>query len=192
MKSILKLASLAAFLGCTVQGADQTNIITVTLPPWTGVGGSAPEKTVQFLTNQVVTVVGGFNTIWSSTAIVSPPAVQLEFANGDIVRNYIAGQFGPSVRSSAVELGNKFVGLTKMTLRGVDTTGHAITLAVSTPGSEPTSVPSGTVVIPTDATGPVRIILESSTDLVTWTEANPGTYGRDNPKRFFRVRAVNQ
>ena len=32
--------------------------------------------------------------------------------------------------------------------------------------------------------------MESSTDMVTWTEALPGTYGTDTEKRFFRLRAV--
>ena len=54
------------------------------------------------------------------------------------------------------------------------------------------TVPTSAVVIPTDATGPVDVILESSTDLVNWTQANPGTYGASTTKRFFRVRAVNQ
>jgi len=58
--------------------------------------------------------------------------------------------------------------------------------------STTTTTPTSAVVIPTDATGPVNVILESSTDLVTWTEANPGTYGASTTKRFFRVRAVNQ
>ena len=58
--------------------------------------------------------------------------------------------------------------------------------------SNTTTTPTSSVVIPTDATGPVDVILESSTDLVTWTQANPGTYGASTTKRFFRVRAVNQ
>jgi hypothetical protein len=45
------------------------------------------------------------------------------------------------------------------------------------------------VVIPNDAGGPVTVILESSTDLITWTAANPGTYGTTSTNRFFRVRA---
>ena len=53
-----------------------------------------------------------------------------------------------------------------------------------------TSVPSNSVVIPEDATGPVTILLESSTDLITWTSALPGSYGQSTVKRFFRVRAV--
>jgi len=58
--------------------------------------------------------------------------------------------------------------------------------------STTTTTPTSAVVIPTDATGPVNVILESSTDLVNWTQANPGTYGASTTKRFFRVRAVNQ
>jgi hypothetical protein len=50
--------------------------------------------------------------------------------------------------------------------------------------------PSNTVVIPEDVAGPVSIILESSTDLVTWTAANPGMYGSSTAKRFFRLRAT--
>lgn len=51
-------------------------------------------------------------------------------------------------------------------------------------------IPVNTVVIPSDASGPVQIILESSEDLVTWTPVNPGTYGSSTERRFFRVRAV--
>ena len=59
---------------------------------------------------------------------------------------------------------------------------------VSETGTNPT--PSNTVVIPSDAAGPVEIILESSVDLVNWTRAEPGEYGASTEKRFFRLRAV--
>ena len=58
--------------------------------------------------------------------------------------------------------------------------------------SVPTVQFANTVVIPDDGGGPVQIIFESSTDLITWTAANPGTYGTTNQKRFFRLRAVRQ
>jgi hypothetical protein len=48
------------------------------------------------------------------------------------------------------------------------------------------------VVIPEQAGGQFQVILESSTDMVTWTAANPGAYGGDTAKRFFRVRCVRQ
>lgn len=52
--------------------------------------------------------------------------------------------------------------------------------------------PNTGVVIPSDATGPVQIILESSSDLVNWIPSLPGTYGSTYTNRFFRVRAVAQ
>lgn len=58
--------------------------------------------------------------------------------------------------------------------------------------SAPSQGPSNTVVIPTNATGDVEIIMESSTDLVNWTSANLGTYSSDESNRFFRIRAVTQ
>ena len=51
-------------------------------------------------------------------------------------------------------------------------------------------IPSSAVVIPSDSSGPVQIILESSEDMVNWNSANPGTYGASTNERFFRVRAV--
>jgi hypothetical protein len=56
----------------------------------------------------------------------------------------------------------------------------------------PTQLPSNSVVIPSDANGNVRVVLESSVDMVNWTEALPGTYGASTTKRFFRIRVVNQ
>jgi hypothetical protein len=52
------------------------------------------------------------------------------------------------------------------------------------------SIPSTAVVIPSDAGGPVNIVLESSSDLINWTAALPGTYGSSTTNRFFRVKAV--
>jgi hypothetical protein len=51
-------------------------------------------------------------------------------------------------------------------------------------------IPASSVLIPSDSSGPIEVILESSTDLVNWTGALPGTYGSSSENRFFRVRAV--
>ena len=70
------------------------------------------------------------------------------------------------------------------------TSGMALfTYEVSSPGSQ--FQPSTGVVIPEDGTGTVTVIMESSADLVNWTQALPGTYGRTEPRRFFRLRIVN-
>ena len=52
------------------------------------------------------------------------------------------------------------------------------------------TIPSNAVVIPSNSSGPVQIVLESSEDMVNWNSANPGTYGASTNERFFRVRAV--
>lgn len=52
--------------------------------------------------------------------------------------------------------------------------------------------PSTAVVIPTDATGPVQVLFESSADLVNWNSALPGTYSANTTNRFFRTRIVRQ
>ena len=68
------------------------------------------------------------------------------------------------------------------------------TTTISSPGTVLGSgLPSTAVVIPSQTTGPVNIILESSTDLVNWTPTSPGTFGGNNStNRFFRVRAQAQ
>ena len=58
------------------------------------------------------------------------------------------------------------------------------------PSTEALKKPSTAVVIPADDQGDVESIMESSTDMVTWTEALPGTYGTSTAKRFFRLRSV--
>ena len=47
-------------------------------------------------------------------------------------------------------------------------------------------------VIPEDENGQYQVILESSTDLITWTVTNAGTYGGTTTKRFFRTRIVKK
>jgi len=60
-----------------------------------------------------------------------------------------------------------------------------------------TSIPSAqiastAVVVPSNATGDVDVLLEQSTDMITWTQCLPGTYNASTQKRFFRVRAVEK
>ena len=50
-------------------------------------------------------------------------------------------------------------------------------------------VPNNSVVIPSSYQGNVEIMLETSNDLVEWTQALPGTYNPATSSRFFRVRA---
>jgi len=49
--------------------------------------------------------------------------------------------------------------------------------------------PSNAIVIPSSPSGSVNVVLESSTDLINWSAAIPGSFGSNTEKRFFRVRA---
>jgi hypothetical protein len=86
-------------------------------------------------------------------------------------------------------------GPTNLTLRGpltVRSHGDLATIEVLKADRRgPDLGPSNSVVIPSDSSGPVEIILESSVDLISWAAALPGTYGASTERRFFRLRAVS-
>lgn len=63
--------------------------------------------------------------------------------------------------------------------------------STSSSSSSPT-ISSSSVVVPSNATGDVDVLLEQSTDMITWTQCLPGTYNASTQKRFFRVRAVEK
>jgi len=133
-----------------------------------------------------VTVPEG-NIIEFGTPIASDAGsffVNYDFGGGAVRRVNDLNMFGattryvgPLVLSAGVFNDNAFV---------------SIPYRITNPTSAATVVPSNAVVIPTNATGNVQIILESSTDLVNWVNATPGTYGSSTQSRFFRVRAVQQ
>jgi hypothetical protein len=62
------------------------------------------------------------------------------------------------------------------------------TLSITRANSVANVIPANAVVIPEDAGGQFQVILESSTDLLNWAAANPGSYGGSTAKRFFRTR----
>lgn len=59
-------------------------------------------------------------------------------------------------------------------------------------GSEQAPSKKFATVIPENASGNVRIVLEQSTDLINWSSANPGIFPPSTSKRFFRVRSVEE
>lgn len=54
----------------------------------------------------------------------------------------------------------------------------------------PQTTPSQVVVIPDDGQGDREVLLESSTDMVTWTPTQAGLFNSNNAARFFRVRII--
>ena len=110
------------------------------------------------------------------------------------------GQNAPSVASGGS--GSGVVSLLPIVIAGVSNTispftqSTYLTIRIRTKAeylsslTVPSVAISSAVVIPEDAAGPVNVVMESSTDLVTWVAANPGTYGASTARRFFRVRAI--
>jgi len=90
---------------------------------------------------------------------------------------------GPAKFSVVVENQGE-TGIVSLKLVATETSGGQAGLTT------PEGVPSNAVVIPEDISGLVEIILESSSDLVTWNAALPGKYAAADSPRFFRVRAV--
>ncbi len=131
----------------------------------------------------------------------TPINVTLNVTNGQLARiiywNAVNASLSMSVGGSSfllvnggIDISTKtpvVVGPATITLTANNNNYGLCTIELVNP-SEPFT-PSNAVVIPADAGGPVNIILESSTDLITWTVASPGTYGTSTEKRFFRVRA---
>lgn len=54
------------------------------------------------------------------------------------------------------------------------------------------TVPSNAVVIPSNNSGNVQVIMECSEDLVTWAACEPGSRGPGNNGKFFRVRVEKE
>jgi hypothetical protein len=136
-------------------------------------------------TNQIVSLVG---YDWYDR-----PTVTGNLSDGTLINlNPYFSQNGNFVVASQIP--QTFTGLTNITVNSFGNPNWA-TFQITTPASAnvvSNYVPADAIVIPASATGNVQIILESSTDLVNWTAANPGTYGASSAtNRFFRVRAVH-
>jgi hypothetical protein len=116
------------------------------------------------LNGQTITYAQGGSP---SYQILNPPSV-VGPATITLVNTYAAGNCSPNLPASAI-----------CTIQTSPTVSYWSN-----------SIPSTAVVIPNDNGGPVTIIMESSTDLISWTPALPGNYGTTSSNRFFRVRAA--
>jgi hypothetical protein len=174
---------LTAILGLSFTGAAQTPSY-VTL--YSGTNGiNYPVQT-----NQLVSLVG---YDWTDQ-----PYVYGILANGKGI-----SLLAPSATQAATNYANipqivtglTNIGVNAGDFKGVNEPGWA-TFQITTPGWTTVVsnyVPADAIVIPSSVTGNVQIILESSSDLVNWTAASPGTYGASSgTNRFFRVRAAMQ
>jgi hypothetical protein len=170
MKRLL-LASLLVSLVATVTGLAQTKTVTLTAT----LGQTASYNCDS---NSVITVDSLLQNFLSTTAPIATFSFtdgrQLSCSSGQTYSNHIV-----------------LTAVTNVTLgaSSVSPVASIMTFTITTPNSQ-SYLPINTVVIPSDAKGPVQIIMESSSDLVNWVSAVPGIYGSTYTNRFFRVRAV--
>jgi hypothetical protein len=78
----------------------------------------------------------------------------------------------------------------QLRVRAVSGTTSAI-LMITSDGATSGSSAKYATVIPENSQTNVNVILEQSTDLVTWTTVVPGEFPPNASKRFFRVRSAN-
>jgi len=153
-----------SLVATTTLGNCQTQIVTLK-------SGSLNPPSFSLSSNQIVTL----NNVYNGG---STPITSFFFANGfqiDHVGNDVANKI-------------TYTGLTNISLSI-----GAATFTVLTPLTNSISVtPVNSVVIPSDAKGNVQVVLESSSDLVSWIPSQAGIYGNTYTNRFFRVRALAQ
>jgi hypothetical protein len=119
----------------------------------------------------------------------------------------LASQGGVLTINGAVIASSAETGPQEIALPMIISSGNSITVAKITGASVDSSavievrdatagiegaVPLNAVVIPENTSGTFVVILESSTDMITWLPAVPGQYGSDTSRRFFRTRIVRQ
>ena len=84
------------------------------------------------------------------------------------------------------KIGSKFTGVTQV--RVSSTT--IITLKITKNGATQSGATEAKVKVPTDATGDVQVVMESSEDGKTWVLAGPGPYPAKGSNLQFRIRIV--
>jgi len=120
----------------------------------------------------------------------SNSTISMELTIGEHVISYIGLQFDNPTSIPKIAGPAEFRVYLEPYYRPQNSYAYLTTFKITRANAAPSTVPSTAVVIPNDAEGQYEVLLESSTDMITWTSAQPGTYGGDTVKRFFRTRIV--
>jgi hypothetical protein len=83
-----------------------------------------------------------------------------------------------------------YTGITKLQLS--ENYRFAVTLKITPPAEINAVGPTSVLVIPENSTGDYDIILESSTDMTTWTPIHSQSVSSSNPTNLFRTRIVKK
>ena len=145
--------------------------------------GNTPSKTVA--SSSIVEVVG---TNKNNDGNVE--YLKLTFADGAVNRMVLRGKESGQFTDMR---GNTFSGLTAVALEqanGTPAPNTCVTLKI-TPASEIGATPPGAVlVLPENSTGDYEVIIQSSDDLVSWTNVISHHVNATSAPNFFRARIV--
>jgi len=167
---------------------------------------NSPYASATYLGNgqTMVTISPSRSQFNCSYLVASNQIVTLNTFNGvsgsQLYVYFANGTYFESIGSGGIQITKgselQFTGATNVNFSGPVSNAGGAGVATFTVCTQSTNylacLPVNSVVIPSDATGPVQIILESSSDLINWVPSLPGTYGSTYTNRFFRVRAVAQ
>ncbi len=171
MKRILAVI-LAALSVSTVQAVEY-------------VSRKPPNSSKSVAATDLVEIVGCSN-IRSSGVL----PLTLTFSDGTEVNVALGGYRRDGVNSGtafATTLGQKYTGLT--TIRSKAST-DVITLKITSASEINAVTPSSVLVLPENSTGDFDVIIESSSDLVSWLPFFSQTVNSQTARRFFRTRVV--
>ena len=145
--------------------------------------GSTPSKAVA--SGSTVEVVGT-NKNNDGTA----DYLKLTFADGAVTPNLLRGKESGQFNDMK---GNTFSGLTAVTLEqanGTPAPNTCVTLKI-TPASEIGATPAGAVlVLPENSVGDYEVIIQSSNDMVNWTNVITHPVTATSSPNFFRARII--
>lgn len=166
----------------TTMGNCATQIVTL------AVANSATLFTNAYTlsTNKIVTLT----SVGGSVAGGGSASVYVVFTSANGINT--TQQIATGTQNSNVPA--TYTGLSKVALYNLNASSTiSATFTILTPSTNSvTTIPVNSVVIPSDATGNVQIVLESSSDMVNWIPSQAGTYGNTYSNRFFRVKAIAQ
>jgi len=163
MKPTLLQLSIGILLLATQLATAQSRFVTLTI------GHDNPTNYLAIGTNEAARIVSFLGTFSTSRVMVAKDGFTADV--GDPIN---------------VPKGLTIAGPAKMTLYSLAVpAGDGLLTLEIIPESFP---PDKTILIPA-GTGGANIALESSTDLIHWTNAAPGPYTNLNTHLFFRIRA---
>ncbi len=116
--------------------------------------------------------------------------LRLSFPDGLQITSDIGGvrESNSNVASVNTTLGHKYTGLIEV--RNLSPDIGVVTLKITSASEINAVTPSSVLVLPENSTGDFDVIIESSSDLVSWLPFFSQTVNSQTARRFFRTRVV--